>query len=330
MPFSLTTASSPADVIAQVVAFAVANGFTDRGSVDVTDTNFSPSRVVKLTRISLGSVYWTFIVDPRDRDATPTRLIKMRMSYSIANAYPTSANGQGGWTGMSLWGFGGPYPNLYLYCDGVTPAIHVALEMTNGIFNHMSFGMIEKNESFTGGEYAAAGQYQWRDPSAPFLYPDQTLTTNANSPFAVGMPNPNSNYVSQDLTNGMNYIRVVPAGGATNNMADFAAAGYNRNTQAASLGGFGGIGERLLRDSPNAATLRTPLIPFYVFIWDPVSTLWRIAGRLPGVRLASITVVDPAEVILSDWQCFPYTQKFGSRVSCPNSGKRGIAYKRVS
>ena len=113
-------------------------------------------------------------------------------------------------------------------------------------------------------------------------------------------------------------------------MNDFAQPGSVRNGQACSFSNYNGILERLYRDSPNNATLRTPLFPLYVFIRDPVSGLFRMSGTLPGVRFASISVVDPAEVILSDWQCFPLSQKFGNRVACPGTGKRGLAYKRVS
>jgi hypothetical protein len=334
MPFQVSTASSPADVIAQIVAFAIANGFTSEGTTVVTDTGFSPSRAVTLTRISKSGIYWTFRVDPRFADGT--RFLQCRMSYSIASgAYPSGSNGQAVWTSMSLWGFPGPYPNLYLFCDGVTPAVHVALELTNGIFNHMSFGQIEKTETFTGGEYCTAGQYQYRDPSSPFLYSGWgNLNDSSNQPYMAGSVSAGSSTTSLEPSNGASYIRAV-YGSASNNSDDFAQAGAYKSSstatyQHASFSGYSSLLDPLIRDSPNSATLRTPLFPLHVLLRDQTSGLWRIVGRMPGVRCCCNLYVDNAEVILSDWQVFPMTQRFGDRTACPDSYKRAFAYKRVS
>lgn len=333
MPYQLTTASGPADVIAQIVAFALDNGFSDEGTTVVSDNNFTPARSVTLTRIKRGSIYWTFRVDPRATSTpTPEYAVNCRMSYSIASgAYPTETNGQEGWSVMSLWGFPGPYPNLFLYCDGVTDAIHVALELASGIFNHMSFGMIEKTETFTGGEYITAGQLEWKSPVAPFLYPtEDNLEVATNHPFLNGSNIPDSSGYTSSPGTGANYIRSILAAGAANNKNDFAMCGVYKNGQSASMCGYKGMQESVLKATPNSPTLRTPLFPLYVFIRDEVSGLWRTSGLLPGMAVCSNSYVDAKEVILTDWQVFPITQRFGDRTLCPDSGKRGVAYKRVA
>lgn len=307
MAFSQTTASSLEDAVSQLVAFAVANaGFTNQGTTVVGS--------VTHYRISKGGIYWTLwgeLVSGWNR-------IRGRMSYSIASGVaPTSSNGQYDATSMSAWAFPGPYPTLYLYTEGT--CVFMVLEITNGIFNHFAIGNITKTETFTGGEFVSGGHYEYRTPSLTYVLSN----AYTGPPFAGST---GGHY----RTTALAYVRTIRAGGSVNgNYTDFAPFGRNIDNQLARGCGLNSIQTPLMEDSPNEATMRTPLYPNYVHIWDPVTRLYYASGYVPGMRLVPMKAVDPGEIIFTDWQVFPFTQKEGDGRACPVSGNWGLAYQRV-
>lgn len=306
MAYSLTTASNLDDVCAQIKAFAIANaGFADAGSATVSGKT--------LYRLSKGGIVWHFI------QYTSGNNIGCYMAYSNQSSLnAVSSAGQDLNTYMSAFAFPGPYPNLYLYTEGT--CVHAVLELTTGIFNHISFGDITKTETFTGGQYLTAGYYPGTFGS-PAQYYD--VTSPYQNPTFVG------NFHGYNGTHGQSFVRAVPASGALNDYRDFARAGVAANSQKAGFSGPDGMLTNLLRDSPNNATLRTPLFPMYVSLLEPVSGLLRMSGYIPGVRVIPNEMVDPASIILTDWQCFPHTQKNASTLIVAPCGNYGLAYKRA-
>lgn len=311
MAYTQTTASSLQDVISQLCAFAVAQaGFTNNGTATYGGKTYH--------RISKGGIYWTFV----DSYYSSKNHILLRMSYNISDTVsPTNLNGQWDWTVMSCWGFAGPFPTLYMFSDG--SAVHGVLELTNGIFNHISFGNIQKTDTFEGGEYCAsqffdrqywdvgynANRYYWDDHFGSTMFP--------------------GGWITRPYTSNLSYIRSVQVSGVTNAEGDFAAFSNNRNNQHAIGVGVNGILDPLMRDSPNSATLRTPLFPCYVNVRDPVTGLYRSTGYVGNIRLVNMKYVDPGEIILNDWQVFPFIQEEGTGISCPVTGNWGWAYKRA-
>lgn len=306
MAYSQTTASSLTDVITQIIAYAVANaGFTDEGSATYSGST--------KYRMSKNGIYWTFYTDY----TSGYYRIRVRMSYSISNTEaPTSANSQWDWTIMSAWLYGGPYPNLYMYSDGLT--VHSCLEVTNGIFTHLSVGNITKTDTFTGGEYCAGNYYERKTPSNTFYWDD-----SYGSPLFTG------GYNTRINTSALSYIRSVPATGYTGTEADFAGFGRIRNSQLANGVFMGSPFDYLMRDAPNTATLRTPLFPVYIFLLDPVTGLYRSSGYVEGMRLVQMEYLNPAEIILNNWQVFPLIRQEGDSINAPVSNVWGVAYKRA-
>jgi hypothetical protein len=311
MAYSLTTASSLQDVISQMHSFAVANaGFADAG-----DISLSGGRTLK--RLSKGGIYYHL--------APHATLNKIRgyMGYSARSTdvpASTTSDSQPYDTIMSAWAFPGPYPSLYLYSEGT--CVYAVVELTNGIFNHFAFGKITKTDTFTGGEFMTAGHYdtQFTQASIQYYYP----VDSGNQHAAYQGSN-----ISAGQSSGAGFVRAAPAAGAFNDYRDFAGLGFLLNNQRAGMSGPNSITDRLLRDSPNAATLRTPIFPMYVMILDPSPNLYRLAGYLPGVRACPNRYVDPAELILTDWQVFPLTQKNATGLICAPCGNYGVAYKRA-
>lgn len=319
MAFQQTTASSLDDVISQICAFAVANaGFTDNGTTTVSGYT--------VRRISKGGIYWSFRPDQSNIGAAGISLyhIFCRMSYNITSgATPTSGNGQREWTAMSCWNFPGPYPTLYLFTEG--NAVHAVLELTTRVFNHISFGKIIKTDTFTGGEYICANFCNYRSSNLYQFDNSYTYTFNCGDGDAVGTntgsPNTNAGYAQ--------YLRSVKTTGQTGYEPDFCEYGYYRNNQAVIGSGIGGICARLFDDTPNVATMRSVLLPQYVFVRNDSTGLKRISGYIPDVRLVPMTYLDPGEIILNDWQVFPFIAKESNNSNYPGSGKYGLAYKRT-
>lgn len=321
MAYSVSSATNVNDLISQVTAFAVANaGFTAQGTTTETSTGRT------LTRISKGSIYWTFRLGD-NLGTTNVNALEARMSYSIAaNVSPTSANGQTGWGRMSLWNFSGPYSNVYMYTDATNVAVHVAVEVAAGVYAHMSFGSIIKTDTFTGGEYLSCSYTEYKAGTPNYV---GGVENSNNSAIFPGQFLNISGGAGVYLT----YLRSIPTTGSTGDQLDFlpacAQAGSGVAARLSQFGGLNGWSGLLMRDSPNTATLRSPMFPYYVARLDTASQNMAIAGYVPGARLISNEYIDAAEILLTDWQCFPYAEKNGGNVSCPSSSGFGIAYYRA-
>lgn len=308
MAFSKTSASSRDDVCAQFAAFAVANaGFVDEAPIVVSGYT--------MQRLSKGGIYFYLLPTASGNN------IALAMSYQKVAFFPGVNNGaQELPTLMTLWAFPGPYSNLYLYSDGIS--VFAVVEATNGIFNHMAIGKITKTENFVGGEFVQGGYY-YNGTTNNGIFTYYGPFDNQNGPYFAGGNNTHS-------SNATGFIRAVPASGQLNDYRDFAAMSYFRNNQMAQgmVSVYGWIAP-LMRDAPNAATLRTPMYPMYIAIRNPASGLFRISGYVEGIRVVPMKYTDPSEIIYTDWQAFPLTQKDGSSLSCPDSGNWGLAYKRA-
>lgn len=322
MTFQVSTAASMADISSQIAAFAVANaGFVDNGDITVNGQ--------QIKRLSKGGIYYYFGPFAISRGYSVYNLV-YKLGLALLPVFPfmdASVNPNGICQGqmefgyMSGFAFAGPYPNLYLFTEGT--CVHACVELTNGIFNHFSFGKITKTDTFTGGEYMTAGNYNGANSTPLQWYPPNSSqnVTPFNS-FSGGAGQGGSGYV----------LRRPPAG-AFNDQRDFApfggVQGYYDGTLQGARGSIAeGINDRLLRDSPNQGTLRSVMLNNYIFLYDPVSKLYRSAGYIPNMRAINMQSLDLAEVIYTDWQVFPVTQRNGSSSNAPNSVEMGIAYQR--
>lgn len=317
MAFSQTTAATIEDVIGAICSYAIANaGFTDAGSTVVN--------TVTHRRISKGGIYWTFW---KDGTSSLTRYrIACRMSYSIApTVEPTTLNGQYDRSFCSFYNFQGPFPNVYLFSEG--SCVHCVVELTTGAFTHLSLGQITKTETFVGGEYFG-GVYQENLTGSPQQY--SFGGTNYGSLFS-GDNSRGTNYGGASFEAGA--IRDLAGKAAYNDYRDFPAMGgtnlYPTDYRASNGSMLYGMTHEIFRDAPNVATLRSPILPMYIFLRDPTSGLKRMSGYIPNVRLCPMKYLDNGETILNDWQVFPLVAKESDRYSYPTSGNWGVAYRKV-
>lgn len=317
MPFMQTTASTIEDVIGAIRAYAIANaGFADAGTTLVGGRTHY--------RISKGGIFWSFWKD--GTDASTRYRLACRMSYSVeANLEPTTANGQYQRSFCSFYGFLGPYPNVYLFSEGT--CVHCVVELTTGAFTHISIGQITKTETFVGGEYiGTVYQDAWSGIPQKYSFGGSFSGSLFGGDNARGTNTGNGSFEG-------GAIRDLAGKAAYNDSKDFAAMGgtnsYGTDYRSSSGGGLFGQTAEIFRDAPNMATLRTPVFPMYIFLRDPVSGLKRMSGYIPNVRLCPMKYLDNGETILNDWQVFPMTAKESDRLSFPESGNWGIAYRKV-
>lgn len=307
MSFSLTTATGIPDVISQFHAYAVANA----GFVDAGDIVLAGPRTMK--RLSKGGIFWHFVPFATGNG------IRSFMGYTaeITDAPGVSGDAQPQPTYMSAWSFASSYPSLYMYTDD-SDVVFAAVELTTGIFNHIGFGSITKLESFTGGEFLTAGEGETTFGGGPvFFYSIDSQQQHA--PY-VGQ------YANVIANAGAGFMRIS---GTNTDYQDFAGLGVTFNTNRAGMNSVHGISDEVFRDAPNEATLRSPIFPMYACILDTVTGLYRISGYVPNIRLCPNKYLDPAEIILTDWQTFPLTQKNASGLLCAPCGNYGLAYKRA-
>lgn len=309
MAFQVTTASSKEDVISQIMAFAVANaGFTDQSGVG-------------RSRLKKGDIYWSFAASTY----SSRHHILARMSYTVSNtADPTATNGQRNWTEMSLWEFAGPYPNLYLFTEGT--CVFAALEVTTGVFAHLSFGNIVKLDTFTGGEFVAGGMFDYGTKiGSPSVWNYQDNNTNKNACMFTGGRNSKG-----DINNSA--LRWVRPTGQTNNEGDFGHFGYNANSNQPIGDTYNGFTQELFDRTPNSATSRSILLPINIYNYDYAlnNGLLHLTGYVPGIRFVNMRLLDPAEVIMNDWQCFPFVAKSSDKLNYPLTSNYGYAFKRIA
>ena len=308
MTYSVGTATGTPDVISQLTAFAVTNcGFTAQA-----DQAVSGSRTMK--RISKGGIYWHFVPYASGNG------ILCFMSYALetTDVPGTTSTAQPYGTRMSAWSFASSFPNLYLYTDD-SDVVFACVELTTGIFNHIGFGTITKTETFTGGEFITAGDCEATFVSASVTY-FQDVDASTNKAVYQGQ------YATSGTTTGSSFLRIS---GTNSDYRDFAPLGGTLNSNRAGFSAVKGLNQEIMRDAPNAATFRTPMFPMYVAILDPVSSLYRLSGYIPSIRVVPNKYVDPAELLLTDWQCFPLTQKNATGLLCSPCGNYGLAYERV-
>ncbi len=300
MAFATGTSTNLDNLIDQMMTFAVANA----GYTDVTG---GFHRVLEKDGMHYHFATTTHI--------TVTQVLRMALSQTYANEDWAATPSISAQASMTAYDFVGPYSGHYFFSDG--GSVHCVLEVSPGIFNHLSFGAINKHgDNWVGGEFIAGGHYHykvsnlWRPISDVQGCCTFTATGSNSSP-----------YRSQ--------IRVEGLPNATSIYAPFGSATLSNRAYGCSPDDTLNIQENILRDSPNAATGRVALLPQYIHVHEDAGDLHYHLGTIDGVRILKMDNIQPAEIVNTDWQVFPICQKNGDRVNCPDSGTYAFAYKRA-
>lgn len=332
MAFQQTSASSQDDVIQQFFAFAVANaGFTDSGSDSpIPLSNYSQGRT--MYRISKNGLTWALA-----RTANTDSGIYMLLTYdsNVQVMNNRVAESAGRVSKCSFWNFAGPFTNVYMYTDG--DGVFCCVELTSGIYTHMAIGTITKTETFDGGEFCAAMQGDSLIGSTYLNFRSAQQNPMFAGALTSGNITANAFYTAGGNSGVSDVIRATPESGVQTGYSRFAYFSRWENNNLASGEGMLGLSNDWSHNSyvgvtnfeSNPQTQRTPMWPNIIRLMHQGNSSWRISGHTPAMRFCYMDFVSPGDIILNDWQVFPYSQKNGDGVQCPSAGAYGIAYKRA-
>lgn len=303
MAYSEQTASSPDDVINKIAVFAAANGWTvDRNNLSSSNRTMTlhygaTTDYVHLYNVD-GSNIWILGSVGYDSGLTPV-------------AHPNRSNPAVANAGV------GPYTKLYMFANASpAPHIHCVIELTGGIFRHLSFGMIDKLGTWTGGTFVDATYWS---TGQDFVFEFSTR----HSPIFDSHAGAVDNFFGSLRCD-------IPLDGRTNAWAQmWADSSYRAYTRLA--GGGPMVVQFYNRNDPpfsGQVTLGTFLVEVF-----RIGGMWSPAGTIPNVRYLNMLRFNPGQEITvgSDvWKVFPMARKghgeFVNGVGAPNTYSDNHAY----
>jgi len=320
MAYETGIASDQHDLLDKLQVFAVANGWT----LDEFST------VNKRLCIHKSTVFVQFRYDAVDAIALYQSLGYIDSSTAPGNHTDDSGNGQTAanpiTTDRRINRIGnGPF-NAYHFFLGST-YIHVALEVSVGLYRHMSFGIIVKNGTWTGGEYCAG--HVWA-----------AATTGGDSNQHGVLVDWAAGIVQDAATIHLEGVAGDPGTQKWGLLYSGTSPGNDRggNLRLNCIGGWrdgflqNAIG--FVQANPNSGYV--PMFPLQVFRRKTgVSPQqWYLLGALPDIRGINIGQVVPGEeftVGTDVWKVFPWVRKRFTFATpfLDESGNLGVAYKKV-
>lgn len=345
MTFAVGSSSTLDAFITSLLAFAVANaGFTAQTTVQSS----AGSGSVNVRTVSKGGVYWTMHASTAQLGTTPGVYgLRAYMAYgnptaavNVASTSVTPAQlnstAQTRFTVMANYGFNGAYPSHWLYTDGT--CVHGILQLSTGIYGHISFGVLTKHGTWTGGEYlsancassASGNWYNWDSTTNPTYDRTQTIF--------------GGQYTGNMAYQAETYIRMANAGTS----ADFWPCSkqiYGSSITSSSLfmsvSSYMNAGDSspshpmgaILRYAPSTSTWRTPMLPILLLrgVTSPANSAY-VLGRVPRVTVLKMTDDMPnASLIHTDWRVFPLFSRETADTSlvAPGSNNWAIAYREI-
>lgn len=324
--YSATNASSLENLIDKIAQFAVAAGWTQH-----KNTIASGLRTVALRKGGDYIHIWN----------TSTTVINMRGSvgFTSANA-PTAQPNQS--TRVSTATFGaGPFANVFMFADN-SPAehIHVVTEVRGGVFDHLSFGLLDKScaGTYTGGTYW--DMTKWDQTSNRRYTP---WTVYHHWLFGAGSTSQGvaSGSVRVDHGSLTNYFAPIISAASTTQGTEPVCGGLSGfpSDTSSSEDYFYGDGRRSISGfysrSINSWMGVTPMMPIQMRLERPGNYL-SIIGEVPNIRFLNMSRFTPGEEVTlgtSDvWKIFPMRrQNEGSNGDTEDSSSQvALAYKKVA
>jgi hypothetical protein len=286
LAYETGAASSPADFVTKLGVFAAANGW----AVDA---------------VTGGVVFHVDdIVVGMNSDSAN---INMRggTAYNGAAAWNAQTNAPSAMTCiMDI--HAGPYTAYHFWVgdEGGRKHVHATVEITDGVFRHLSFGHIIKLGTYTGGVYIDA--VNWDETSDDINVPDSTnhqVIGDAGS----GLTNRAHIWVDYDSkTNNFQYV--------------YQNDSFSVDRCYGSVR-FDGIFAALVSTQYMKWNLRTALYPIEYFVGRP-SSLFSPIGRIPNMRQLNLRNIAPGgELIIASetWKCFPLVSRTDSSGSTSSS-----------
>ena len=306
-----TSVVNATEFLRDLIAFAVANaGFSDETTGAVTSTGYEIFNLEK-TVDGVTASYTFYDKDSYSAGTLPQRDIECSM---IVPGQETTS--QLRLTRMSLFGVSSSYKGYWFFTEGT--CVHAVLEIVPGVFNHISFGNITKFGSWTGGSYIDAGVFNsYGSTSGITWYIPLDGSANFNS---TSISNTSPPFAGLTWYSAATYSGVIHANIGVN---DVHQIGNRSATRRAFMFSDGSA----FKTRTNGATLRAPLTPSYVRLRNSANNMYHLAGSIPGVRAVNIQLINPAEVVNTNWRVFPLVAKVADRNEYPPTGSYALAYE---
>lgn len=290
------------DLFAQLKTFAQAHGFTLSGTSYSKTYN---SSTYQFFALEMNGIYYGFAYHSTTGD--------LFLTTSTAWATATNLESQTGApaTNCRVTHIGTSPINYFFFTDDT--CMHVAVERQTGVFAHFSFGEAVKHGSYTGGAFVSGSCWS-SGTSGGYFYALNAIYHNR--PFDNGTG-----------TNYPGHIRATHGGNTTHAFGSASATTQGR----CFIPEWDG---RFVPQTPNTFNSRAVLFPINVLIANEDSdtpTSWVPVAKIPTAALVSIELLNPKDVILTDWMVFPISAKNSSNLSTDgyiNSANYGIAYKK--
>lgn len=226
-----------------------------------------------------------------------------------------------------IWPISPPFTSYHLFTEGTV--VHVAFEMSSGAWAHLNFGDITKYGTWTGGSYigftnadgGAATSFLGNPSLAGF---NGIFGEVINNPFGAG---------SNSLTS---KIRVTKGSRNYGNFDGASTLSVNdtATTPCCALALTNGVGDTLTRDQPNIFNNRAmgPRLECFIsdtsVIFTGGTNLWLPLGYVPNIRFINVALLNPKDLINTDWMTFPLQAKVGSSGNFAYTFNYGIAVRK--
>jgi hypothetical protein len=332
MAFETAQASSIQDLMDKLSTFATANGWTE--------DHAAAGRLF----LSKSTVFVSF----RWSTTSPTVVgIYHALGFISSGTDPgnhTDDSGQGivsGTDGTIATGRCVPIPNstvTYWFFEDDT-YIHVVVQASAGDFRHFGFGIVDKEGTWTGGEYA----YGWRFSSAGgtselAVRGDSTMLLDGIAGAATGVPGAGAIATVRPFVSTL-HCESLPNQAGSSKWALVWGGGTSTNNDRAGNarvfvnGGFrgGALPAIFARFRGTNLTGLIPMYPFHLWYDDPSNARFYLIGTQPDVRGISMAAFEGGDEIVvgaDTWVVFPARAKTAVS-STLNTRNQGIAYRKL-
>jgi len=215
-------------------------------------------------------------------------------------------------------------PAYYFYQDGDT--VVVCVEYQSGKFQWISFGLLEKQGSYTGGQFVAASLNGYR-PSYQLLYEGTDMTKF----FCLNSENSGEEYGNGAVYHNADSITAWRASGALGSKTETYAfemifPGLTPNGAVYAPRDWNTINSFFISRAPNHYNGLAPMVPIYI-LGKRTSGNYSLLGWPKSIRMLNCYYYDPAEeyTLGSDvWMVFPGHSKSDA------DARMGFAVKKVT
>ena len=302
MAYETGTASSPADLIAKLRTFALANGWSSTNTLD------------GFYVLSKGTVYapvaWT-------ADHIYVTGCLSASAGANWNAQPNASP----WTCYSNV-TAGPYTAYHFYAltEDSKDLLAAVVEISSGIFRHLVIADLIKRGAWTGGTYVNCTYWQ------------NNSNLGANSPYSSYHRRICDNIQPNAPAGGSAWCDLD---GLSNNwVLEWYHGDFTASTRCQGNATGSGMNAWHVDLGWQRWNIRTPLFPLELVVNRP-SSLRSPMGRIPAMRWANLRNHTVGEIINiggSDFQLWPMCQRtdtWDTGSAIPSSGYIGYAYKRT-